>query len=639
MSSLDLAKFEQLKATEEMPSPKGPALAIIRLIQREDVSMADLAHAVKADPAFVGRLIKAANSVSAGSHRAIASIQDALVVLGMPAVKALALGFSLLSEYRAGKCKEFDYKHFWSHSLACAVAFQWLMVRTRAAPPEDAFSVGLLCNIGRLALATVFPTEYSRLLGETRGKPVADLVELERQVLAMTHGELSAALMRDWGLPKAYVEPIMHHEQPEAGGFIEGSRPHIVVWSLALANHIANICTADDTARPALLPHLMVLARKLAIDDETIVLLCDKVVEEWRAWAGMLKVETTVVPPFQELLKPPQEASSLKSGAVAEPMRVIVVDDDAAVRALILKTIVDLGHQAFEAKNGREAFEMALDLSPHIIVADWVMPDLDGIEMTRALRETKVGRGIYILLVTGFEEDDRLIQAFEAGVDDFVAKPIRPRVLTARLRGAQRVVQLQREIEHDREEIRRFAAELAISNRRLHEVALTDPLTELPNRRYAVDRFQKEWAAVVRSGRPLACLVVDVDNFKTINDTHGHDAGDAALLETVAALKKGLRTVDTLARMGGDEFMVICPDTTLDAARTCAERLRKLVEAISLPVAGASIRGSVSIGYAVREEGMTSIDALIKSADEGLYLAKQAGRNRVATAQKLPLRR
>ncbi|MBL8503499.1 MAG: HDOD domain-containing protein, partial [Rhodocyclaceae bacterium] len=160
MNPMDLSKFEKLKATGNLPSPKGVALAILRLTQREDASMAELARIIKTDPAFVGRLIKAANSVNANPGRPVVSVQEALVVLGMPAVRNLSLGFSLLSQYKSGACKGFDYEQFWGGSLACGIAFQALTLRNRAAQPEEAFSVGLLARVGELALATIYTEDY-----------------------------------------------------------------------------------------------------------------------------------------------------------------------------------------------------------------------------------------------------------------------------------------------------------------------------------------------------------------------------------------------------------------------------------------------------------------------------------------------
>jgi two-component system, cell cycle response regulator len=218
-------------------------------------------------------------------------------------------------------------------------------------------------------------------------------------------------------------------------------------------------------------------------------------------------------------------------------------------------------------------------------------------------------------------------------VDDFMHKPLRPRVLTARLRAGQRIIKLQQEIERDREEIRHFAAELAVTNRRLQEVALTDVLTGVPNRRFAMERIHQEWAAANRSGRPLSCLVVDLDGFKQVNDRYGHDVGDSFLRQMAAALKKGLRVQDVICRTGGDEFLVLCPDTGLQAALVCAERARRSVEGIPVVVGQMLLKGSVSIGVACNEAAMSDADALIKRADQGLYLAKERGRNRVATAQ------
>jgi diguanylate cyclase (GGDEF)-like protein len=268
-----------------------------------------------------------------------------------------------------------------------------------------------------------------------------------------------------------------------------------------------------------------------------------------------------------------------------------------------------------------------------MMIVDWAMPEMDGMQLTRALRQTKIGRSMFIMVLTGFEDDERLIEAFENGVDDFMHKPLKPRVLAARLRAGQRIIRLQQEIEHDRGEIRHFAAELAVTNRRLQEVALTDVLTNLPNRRFALDRIRQEWATAVRGGRPLACMVIDIDEFKQINDIYGHDVGDSVLKQSAVALKKGLRTQDVICRTGGDEFLVICPDTGLQAALVCAERVRRSVEMLVVSAGMLQLKSSVSIGVAVSDGSMADAAALIKRGDDGLYVAKARGRNRVDTAQ------
>jgi diguanylate cyclase (GGDEF)-like protein len=177
-----------------------------------------------------------------------------------------------------------------------------------------------------------------------------------------------------------------------------------------------------------------------------------------------------------------------------------------------------------------------------------------------------------------------------------------------------------------------MSAELSASNQKLQEAGMTDMLTGCPNRRYAMDRINQEWAMAVRTERPLACMVVDLDNLKQINDAHGHEAGDRALKLVASAFKGEMRAQEVLARSGGDEFIVICPDTPLDAALACAERMR--AAAAAQPIVGGAhpVHTSVSIGVAVRDASTSDAATLIRLADQSAYLAKR-NRNSVATMQ------
>ena len=638
MNHIDPTIFEQLKTAGDLPSPKGSALTIIRLTQHEEVSLTELAHAIKTDPVFSGRLIKAANGANRIGGRPIVSILDAITLLGVPSVKTLALGFSLLSTYSAGKCNTFDYPRFWAHSLIGAIAMQELTAATRAAPNEDAFCVGLLFRIGELALATLFPEKYADMLHRLRQEPTLRLLDLEQANFVMTHNVLSVSMMLDWGLPKSYVEPVYFYETLEDIPFQEGSRQFLLTYLLATSDFIADLCLAQTEQRRAMMPRLYLLGSRLSLDADTLTIICDKVAHEWLEWGSLLKVKAVHLPSFSELsaspaLPPLAEEHTDASTTNGQRIRVLVVDDENSMRSLLCALLKKDGHEVFEANNGRQGFEMALELQPHIMIIDWMMPEMDGIDLTKLLRETKVGRSIYILILTSFEEDDKLIQAFDSGADDFMSKPLKPRVLAARLRAGQRIVQLQQAIERDKEELHHFAAELAITNRRLQEMALTDSLTGFPNRRYAMERMQQEWAAGTRNQRQLSVMVIDVDEFKTINDTYGHDVGDKVLQQVAAALKAGLRGQDVVCRTGGDEFLVISPDTSLEAALACAERMRQSVRATQFTAGPLKLQGSISVGAAVRDASMANIDALIKLADQGVYVAKQRGRNHVAALQ------
>ncbi len=175
--------------------------------------------------------------------------------------------------------------------------------------------------------------------------------------------------------------------------------------------------------------------------------------------------------------------------------------------------------------------------------------------------------------------------------------------------------------------------ELSEANRRLEEIALTDVLTKLPNRRHAMQQMKMLWKEAVDDHIPLGCMIIDADNFKEINDTYGHDAGDVVLQELSRELRGAVRNDDIVCRLGGDEFFIICPNTPLEGAMYIAANVRKAVDALRVSAGEGEWRGSISVGVAVRTLGMEKPDALIKAADEGVYLAKRAGRNCVKTVE------
>lgn len=175
--------------------------------------------------------------------------------------------------------------------------------------------------------------------------------------------------------------------------------------------------------------------------------------------------------------------------------------------------------------------------------------------------------------------------------------------------------------------------ELTAANERLYEMANTDVLTGLPNRRFAMRSFQEAWEQARQESRPLSCMMMDADGFKQINDTHGHDAGDVVLRSLSRQLQRAVRTDDVVCRLGGDEFLIICTGTGLQDALKLAEKVRREVAAMRVPAGEGEWIGSLSIGVATRTTAMQSIEDLIKTADEGVYAAKRNGRNCVASTQ------
>ena len=302
-----------------------------------------------------------------------------------------------------------------------------------------------------------------------------------------------------------------------------------------------------------------------------------------------------------------------------------------------------LGHAIHTAQDGKTGLARAISLRPQIIISDWIMPGLDGLALCKALRQTEEGQQMYFIILSALEQDDQLVEAFESGVDDYLTKPFTPRVLAARLRAGLRVIHLQEEARRDSENLRKFAAELAVANRRLQQAALTDPLTGLPGRRALEERMRG-------LGSRFALAMVDVDHFKKFNDTHGHDIGDQ-VLKLVGARLGEVGGGGIAYRYGGEEFSVLFPRAKLNDALPHLEALRASIEGYRMAVrssdrpklaehgtkrrgegaAEQSLSVTVSIGACAPRKDVRTPAQVIKAADEALYRAKQGGRNRVST--------
>jgi diguanylate cyclase (GGDEF)-like protein len=203
-------------------------------------------------------------------------------------------------------------------------------------------------------------------------------------------------------------------------------------------------------------------------------------------------------------------------------------------------------------------------------------------------------------------------------------------VLLARIRAARRVLELQDQVARDHQQMQEQLAELGVLTRRLQKASLTDPLTQLGNRRQAMERLAAAWTSASESGEALSLIMADLDHFKCVNDEHGHDVGDLVLKESANVLRAHTREAEELCRIGGEEFLLICPGAGLDGGIACAERLRSSLERHSIHAPGFSQRITASFGVALRTPDMRNADALLKAADLAVYEAKRLGRNRVA---------
>lgn len=289
--------FNELKASGALPSPKGVMLSIMRLCQREQVSLQELARTIQSDPVLAGRIIKIANSANPNKSRPIAAVTtDVLILIGVQAVRQVVLGLSLVTTYRSGGCAAFDYAQFWERSVAMACATQALAKRIRVAPVSEMFTCGLLADIGRLGLASVRPETYSRLLEQMADSSSEDVLAAETESFGFNHLSLAAAMMADWNIPRLFSEAVLFHENPHAYGLAPDSRQHRLAYILHTAARIADLYVASEERRATLVPEFFSLSATIGIDKEQLADIANEVSREWMEWGNMLQFRTQELP-------------------------------------------------------------------------------------------------------------------------------------------------------------------------------------------------------------------------------------------------------------------------------------------------------------------------------------------------------
>jgi len=313
--------------------------------------------------------------------------------------------------------------------------------------------------------------------------------------------------------------------------------------------------------------------------------------------------------------------------AVAQTEKILVVDDDEVALELLRMQLAAAGYDVLCANNGIKALSLLTQTSARIIVSDWLMPKMDGLSVCRQVRDMYEGRLAYFIMLTVQNNKERLMEAFEAGVDDFLCKPFYEGELLARVRAGVRLVQLYDQLNHRQAALTQSNNELSQLNERLKQAATTDDLTRLMNRRQAMLRLGEFWSETRRSGQPLSVAIIDVDHFKGINDRYGHLRGDEVLQRIATTMLSALRSGDFLYRLGGEEFLVLFPRQELDTARVSAERLRLAVQTQVFSDPNRSRPVTISIGLAEATPAMTAYDQLLRGADIALYQAKEQGRN------------
>ncbi|MFQ5494032.1 MAG: response regulator [Phycisphaerae bacterium] len=610
--------FQRIKERGTLPSPSGVALELLRLVEDESATIEKITSTVASDPAITLRLLKLVNSPLAGVSRTIASVSTAVKLLGRITVKNLALGFSLLSNNREGASKSFDYDRFWSESLARAVAARGLAQDFKSCPADEAFTVALLSEIGRLALATAFPEAYDDVLRRSRAVEDMSLAEAEREAFGIAHHDLAAEMMGEWRLPEVFLSAVRLQDPAGRTPPADDARVVGVATLLRLAGEMAAVLVKPTVYREGL-AGLAEAAARSGIARQVLVERFEAVKREWRELGTVFSVRTQDVPSLRDV----------HIRASQDHARILVVDDDPAICRLLEHDLRPAGFDVITAGNGVEALRALHTSECRIVITDYRMPGMDGMQLCRAIRDSDAVGFVYIVVLTAHADPDGIIEAFEAGADDYLSKPYEREELLARLKAATRILKLEAHLGTQQTALHKTNAALAVANDTLQRMATTDELTGLPNRREAMRRLEEHWAVLQRRKGALACMMIDIDHFKQFNDRYGHDVGDLVLRETAHLLARCTRAGETAFRLGGEEFVVLCPEATARMADAGAERLRAAVEGNRIQRGDAVLAVTISVGLAEFSRGMARPDDLLKQADEALYQAKRNGRNRV----------
>jgi two-component system, cell cycle response regulator len=299
--------------------------------------------------------------------------------------------------------------------------------------------------------------------------------------------------------------------------------------------------------------------------------------------------------------------------------RVLVAEDDAMFRRILQSWLENWGYKVTVAGDGARAWKILhQDFPPQLLILDWMMPGINGLDLCRMVRERNQSPYQYILLATAKDAKQDLVRGLEAGADDYLTKPFDRSELQARLRACNRILTLQDSQIRAQEQLRFQATH--------------DQLTGVLNRAEIMGSLRRELQRAVQSSSPLGLLMLDIDHFKKINDTYGHMTGDTVLKEVTQRIVKSVRGYDLVGRYGGEEFVVVMPGCDRSKIDPSAERVRAAVDDGPILVGNQQVFVTVSIGAAVVTNGSTSEAQVLSSADRALYRAKEIGRNRTVLA-------
>jgi len=304
---------------------------------------------------------------------------------------------------------------------------------------------------------------------------------------------------------------------------------------------------------------------------------------------------------------------------------ILLVEDDKIQGKATKDYLESTGYKVVWAEDGKSAIKVVKTQDIDLIVLDLVLPDINGNEVCRWLKLNQDTRGLPIIMLTAKSSTNDKVTSLTAGADDHLSKPFNESELGARIYACLRTKALQDELRDKNRQLEEVLSKVEV-------LAITDPLTHLFNRRHFEDRIENEFASTARYKSPATCFMIDVDYFKRINDEYGHRTGDIVLKEISLIIKSCLRKVDTAARWGGEEFVVLLPRTKKEDSYTAAERILKTISEYTFT--GVNRQITVSVGIAsIPDPSIDNAEKLVDASDTAMYEAKNSGRNRIVVAR------
>ncbi len=309
-----------------------------------------------------------------------------------------------------------------------------------------------------------------------------------------------------------------------------------------------------------------------------------------------------------------------------ENFTILVIDDSFMNVELIIGILKQANYQTVTADNAVQALNQLENITPSLILLDLMMPEIDGLELCEIIKSQPKYQEIPVIFITASHNENHILEAFAKGATDYITKPYRYMEVLAR-------VKTHLQLKQARDNLKVLIAEKEILINKLQELATTDSLTGIFNRRKIFALGEQEFNRSIRYNKSFSLLILDIDCFKQINDKYGHPTGDKVLIKVTETIETLIRKLDYFGRIGGEEFMLILPETDFSDSKYMAERIRENVSLLKIPLLDSEISITISLGISVYHHNHKNFDAMVQKADSALYQAKENGRNQVCVGE------